>query len=80
MRYRVNRRGHSSKPLTDHQKAINRTRSRRRARGEHAFRIVKQLWGFAKTRYRGLIKNTARVFATFALANLYMVRLKLQPT
>jgi IS5 family transposase len=79
VRYRVNRRGHASKPLTDHQKAINRTRSRRRARGEHAFRIVKQLWGFAKVRYRGLMKNTARVFATFALANLYMIRLKLLP-
>ena len=24
-----------------------------RARGEHAFRVVKQLWGFAKVRYRG---------------------------
>jgi transposase, IS5 family len=80
VRYRVNRRGHSSKPLTDHQKAINRTRSRRRARGEHSFRIVKQLWGFAKVRYRGLMKNTARVFATFALANLYMIRLKLLAT
>jgi transposase, IS5 family len=80
VRYRVNRRGHSSKPLTDHQKAINRTRSRQRARGEHAFRIVKQLWGFAKVRYRGLMKNTNRVFATFALANLYMIRLRLLPT
>jgi IS5 family transposase len=78
VRYRVNRRG-NVKPLTDHQKAINRTRSRKRARGEHAFRVVKRLWGFAKVRYRGLMKNTARVFATFALANLYMVRLKLLP-
>jgi hypothetical protein len=26
-------------------------------RGEHAFRVVKQLWGFAKVRYRGLAKN-----------------------
>jgi transposase, IS5 family len=78
--YRVNRRGHYSKPLTDHQKWINRTRSRMRARGEHAFRIVKQLWGFTKVRYRGLMKNTARVFATFALANLYLIRVKLLPT
>jgi IS5 family transposase len=80
VRYRVNRRGHYKKPLTDHQKAINQIRSRTRARGEHAFRIVKQLWGFAKVRYRGLMKNTARAFATFALANLYMVRLRLLPT
>ena len=83
VRYRVNRRGHYKKPLTEHQRLINRTRSRIRARGEHAFRIVKQLWGFAKVRYRGLMKNTARAFASFAMANLYMVRkhlLTTQPT
>ena len=74
IRYRVNRRGTRSKPLTEYQRMINRARSRTRARGEHAFRIVKQLWGFTKVRYRGLSKNTARAFAMFALANLYMVR------
>ena len=79
VRYRVNRRGHYKKPLTEHQKWINRTRSRTRARGEHAFRIVKQLWGFAKVRYRGLLKNTARAFVSFAMANLYLVRDKLMP-
>jgi IS5 family transposase len=74
VKYRVNRRGTHHHPLTDHQKKINQSRSRTRARGEHAFRIVKRLWGFARVRYRGLMKNTARAFATFALANLYMVR------
>ena len=74
VRYRVNRRGTHHRPLTEHQKKINQSRSRTRARGEHAFRIVKRLWGFAKVRYRGLKKNTVRAFATFALANLYMVR------
>jgi transposase, IS5 family len=74
IRYRVNRRGTQSKPLTEYQRMINRARSRTRARGEHAFRVVKQLWGFTKVRYRGLAKNTARAFAMFALANLYMVR------
>src|SRR5690606_20488186 len=55
VRYRVNRRGpRGNKSLTEHEKAINRSRSRTRARGEHAFRIVKQLWGFSKTRYRGI--------------------------
>lgn len=80
VRYRVNRRGHYKKPLTEHQKAVNRARSRRRALGEHAFRVVKRLWCFAKVRYRGLMKNTARAFATFGLANLYMTRSKLLPT
>ena len=73
-RYRVNRRGHYKKPLTEHQRSINRTRSRVRARGEHAFRIVKSLWSFTKVRYRGLQKNTTRVLVSFALANLYLVR------
>ena len=76
IKYLVNRR---AKALTDHERVINRSRSRRRARGEHAFHVVKRLWGFSKVRYRGLAKNTARVYAMFALANLYLVRKKLRP-
>ena len=59
MRYRINRRPTSKRPLSARWRIINRARSRTRARGEHAFRIVKQLWGFAKVRYRGLAKNLA---------------------
>jgi IS5 family transposase len=77
VRYRVNRRAHRHRPLTEHQRAINQSRSRHRARGEHAFHVVKRLWGFAKVRYRGLAKNTARAFTAFALANLYLVRYRL---
>lgn len=80
IRYRVNRRPASQHyPLTESQRRINRARSRCRARGEHAFHVVKRLWGFAKVRYRGLAKNTSRVFAIFALANLYLVRRRLLP-
>lgn len=79
VRYRVNRRGHYRKPLSEYQRRINRTRSRTRARGEHPFRVVKQLWGFAKVRYRGLMKNTVRAFVSFAMANLYLVRNQLMP-
>jgi len=78
-RYRVNRRGTKSRPLTAYQKAINRSRSRHRARGEHAFHVVKHLWGFAKVRYRGLQKNLARALTMFGLANLYRVRHRLLP-
>jgi transposase, IS5 family len=77
IRYRINRRGTSSKPLTGYQRFINRCRSSARARGEHAFHVVKRLWGFAKVRYRGLAKNTARLFTAFALANLYLLRRRL---
>lgn len=79
VRYRVNRRRTAGQPLSEHWKALNRVRSSTRARGEHAFRIVKQLWGFTKVRYRGLAKNTARLFTMFALANLYLARRRLLP-
>jgi hypothetical protein len=62
-------------PLTDYQRTINRARSRCLARGEHAFHVVKRLWGFAKVRYREL----ARAFDLFALANLYLARRRLLP-
>src|SRR5208282_39586 len=71
VRYRINRRATSQRPLSE--------RWRTRARGEHAFRIVKHLWGFAKVRYRGLAKNLARAQTMFALANLYQVRRRLLP-
>jgi transposase, IS5 family len=77
--YRVNKRGSHSRPVTERWRQINQARSRLRARGEHIFLVVKQLWGFRKVRYRGLLKNTARVFAIFALANLYLARRQLCP-
>lgn len=75
--YRVNRRGTHHHPVSPRWRQINQARSRVRARGEHAFHVVKTLWRFTKVRYRGLAKNTARVFALFALSNLYMVRYQL---
>ena len=75
-------RNHRAKPgrtLTDHQKAINRSRSRHRARGKYAFHVVKHLWGFTKVRYRGRYKNTVRALTFFALSNLYMARRLLMP-
>jgi IS5 family transposase len=80
VRYRVNRRAPGgNKNLSERWRAINRARSRTRARCEHPFRVVKQLWGFTKTRYRGLAKNLARAQTMFALANLYAVRHRLLP-
>jgi transposase, IS5 family len=74
VRYRVNRRAKCGQPLTEHQKTINASRSKVRARGEHAFHVAKHLWGHAKVRYRGLAKNLAQAFTLFALANLYRLR------
>jgi transposase, IS5 family len=80
VRYRVNRRARSrTQPLSERWRWINRTRSRTRARGEHAFHVIKRLWGFHKVRYRGLAKNLARAYVLFALSNLYLVRRRLLP-
>ena len=48
-----------------------------RAKVEHPFRLIKQQFGYAKVRYRGLTKNTARLTTMFALGNLWMVRRQL---
>lgn len=61
-------------PLTDAQKATNTTKSKVRAKGEHPFLVIKRIFGFMKTRYRGLAKNAHRLFVACALANLFMVR------
>jgi IS5 family transposase len=79
IRYRVNRRGNHGHKLTGPERAINRIRSATRARAEHVFHVIKNLWGFTKVRYRGLAKNTARLYTMFALANLYMLRKRLMP-
>ena len=76
IRYRVNRR---SPHLSEYQRYINRRRSAARARVEHVFHVVKRLWGFSKVRYRGLAKNTVRLYTAFALANLYLLRRRLLP-
>jgi IS5 family transposase len=54
--------------------------SRVRAIGEHPYLFVKQLWGHAKVRYRGIAKNLAQMTVLFALANLYRVRHRLLAT
>jgi IS5 family transposase len=77
VRYRVNRRGNKHHKLPVHWERKNRKRSQIRARCEYPFLVVKRLWGFRKVRYRGLAKNRARVYAAFALANLYQVRRRL---
>ncbi len=80
VRYRVNRRAPGgNKNLSERWRKINRARSRTRARCEHPFRVVKQLWGFRKVRHRGIAKNLARAQTMLALANLYAVRHRLLP-
>ena len=45
-----------------------------RAKVEHPFRVIKRQFGYLKTRYRGLKKNTQQLMTLFALFNLWMIR------
>jgi IS5 family transposase len=54
--------------------ALEKLKASIRAKVEHPFRLIKQQFGHAKVRYRGLAKNTARLQVMFALGNLWMVR------
>ena len=70
----VNRKACRHYQLTPEDVEYNHKQSQTRAKGEHAFLIVKHLWRYQKVRYKGLYKNAAQVFSLFALANLYLVR------
>jgi IS5 family transposase len=58
-------------------KAKNRTKSRVRAKVEHAIGVIKHVFGFRKVRYRGLAKNLHRLEVSAALANIFMHRRRL---
>jgi IS5 family transposase len=53
---------------------IERLKAGVRAKVEHPFRVLKQQFGYTKTLYRGLVKNTAQITTLFALGNLWMSR------
>jgi len=65
--------------VDEEQKRKNRTKSRVRARVEWPFRILKRVFGYAKVRYRGIVKNHHWHLAGFALVNLYLHRKRLLP-
>jgi IS5 family transposase len=66
----TNRRAYKNRPLTDADKETNRRKSSVRSKVEHPFLTLKRLWGFAKVRYRGLLKNANRAFALLAMINV----------
>ncbi len=48
-----------------------------RAKVEHPFHVVKNLFRYRKTRYRGLAKNHAHLLSLFGLANLMIAKRQL---
>ena len=76
IRYKTNRRPSQSKNCSARSRAqIKRRENEKssvRAKVEHVFAVVKGLFRFRKTRYRGLVKQTQKLNMMFALANLYL--------
>ena len=63
--------------LKDLTQACERAKAQVRARVEHPFHIIKNLFRHRKVRYRGLLKNTAQLQTLFALANLVIAKASL---
>lgn len=57
--------------------ALERVKAQIRARVEHPFHVVKNLFGHKKARYKGLAKNEAQLYSLFGLANLVLAKKKL---
>lgn len=74
--YKINRRPSQSKSNSVRSKGQIKRREREkssvRAKVEHVFGIVKGLFGYRKTRYKGRRKQTAKLHMMFALANLVL--------
>jgi IS5 family transposase len=73
-RGRTNRRYRYRGVVNEAERARNREKSKVRSCVEHVIGVIKLKFGFTKIRYRGLEKNANRLFATFGLTNLYVLR------
>lgn len=76
IRYNINRRPSQYKKNSPRSKAQTKRREHEkssvRAKVEHVFAVVKGQLGYRRTRYRGLVKQTAKRNMMFALANLIL--------
>jgi transposase, IS5 family len=59
--------------------AYEKLKAKVRARVEHPFHVVKNIFKYKKVRYKGLAKNDAQLNTLFALSNLYLMREQLCP-
>lgn len=60
-------------------KPCKKLKAQVRAYVAHPFHVVKNIFKYKKTRYKGLTKNDAQLNVLFALSNLYMARGELRP-
>ena len=54
------------------QEQLEKMKASMRAKVEHPFHVVKNLFKHRKTRYKGLAKNNAQLFSLFGMANLML--------
>jgi len=57
--------------------ALEHAKAQVRARVEHPFHVVKNLFSHKKARYKGLAKNQAQLFSLFGLGNLVLAKRQL---
>jgi IS5 family transposase len=57
--------------------ALEHAKAQVRARVEHPFHVIKNLFRHRKVRYKGLAKNEAQLFSLFALANIVIAKRRL---
>jgi len=76
IQYKINRRPSQSKNNSARSRGQIKRREREkssiRAKVEHVIGVVKNLFGYRKTRYKGRRKQQAKLNMMFALANLYL--------
>lgn len=71
------RRQLSSSSLGQMLEKVEKIKAGIRAKVEHPFHVVKNLFGHKKTRYRGLAKNHGQLYSLFGLANLVIAKRRL---
>ena len=78
IRYQINKRPSQLKKASGERfellKAIEHAKSSVRSKVEHVFCVIKRIFHFCKTRYRGREKLHQHCCTLFALANLYLAR------
>lgn len=78
IKFYINRRPKSLPKVSDNaidwERYIEKRKSSVRCKVEHAFKIIKDTFGFRKVRYKGIAKNLNKLNVLFACANLLMVK------
>lgn len=78
--YGIAERASRANPLSCSQKKKNRKHSGIRAKVEHPFLVIKEIWGHRKLRFKGLAKNASQYTTLFALSNIYLCRKQILTT